>query len=177
MYIKIPNMFHEVFGERQNLVQLISVLLFGIIPTTLLFIYYPSIYYENPLWRNVLAFLLIFDIFAGCIANFTNSTSEYYANNKKRQIIFILIHFHLILVGILLGVSIWSVILVWLYTIICAFIIISLRKADQIFVAGLLLCIGIAGIPILGMENFMTIVSMLFMIKVLYSFSVNHYHN
>ncbi|NGP46787.1 hypothetical protein G4V62_18250 [Bacillaceae bacterium SIJ1] len=177
MIIKIPSIFHEVFGKRQSVIQLIGILLFGIILTTLLFIYDPSIYYDISLWRTIVAFLFIFDIFSGCIANFTKSTSEYYANNKKKQLIFISIHFHLILVAILLGTSIWSAILVWIYTIICSFIIIFLKKDNQIFVGGFLLCTGIAGIPILGMESFMMIVSMLFLIKVLYSFSVNHYQN
>ncbi len=65
MDIKIPNIFHEAFGERQSMIQLISILLFGIILTTLLFLYYPSIYYGISLWRIVIAFLLIFDIFFG----------------------------------------------------------------------------------------------------------------
>lgn len=177
MNIKIPNIFHEAFGESQSMIQLISILLFGIILTTILFIYYPSMYDELPLWRTILAFLLIFDIFAGCIANFTKSTSKYYARNKKRQVIFLSIHFHLILVAILLSISIWSVLLVWIYTILCSFIIISLKKDNQIFIGGLALCTGIAGISMLEMESFMMIVSMLFLIKVLYSFSVNHYQN
>ncbi|MUK88503.1 hypothetical protein GMD78_08870 [Ornithinibacillus sp. L9] len=177
MNIKIPTFLHEFFGERQNIFQLTVIFLFGVIFTSLLFIYYSNTFSEVALWRNIFAFLLIFDIFSGCIANFTKATSNYYANNKKKQIIFILIHFHLIIVGFLLGTSIWAVTLVWIYTIICAFVIISIRGRNQTFAAGLLLSIGIGGTPMLEMEVYMLIVSMLFMIKVLYSFSVNHYQN
>lgn len=173
--MRIPNFLHEAFGKEQNIIQLIEILFFGIACTSLLFIHYPSIYNGLPLWRIMLAFVLVFDIFSGCISNFTKSTNDYYANNKKRQIIFISIHFHLLLVAILLNISIKSVILVWIYTIICSFILIFLKKENQVFVGGFLLCIGIAGIPMLEMGSFMTIINTLFLIKVLYGFSVNHY--
>ncbi|MGX7150176.1 hypothetical protein [Enterococcus ureasiticus] len=175
MDIEIPTILHEVFGKRQRVTQLIGILSFGIILTTLLFMYYPSVYLQISLWRRIAAFVFVVDIFSGCIANFTKSTNNYYANDKLKQIIFLSIHFHLILVAIFLGISIWSFLLVWLYTIVCSFIIIFLRKDDQIFVGGFLLCVGLAAIVMLEMEGFMMIVSMLFLIKVLFSFSVDHY--
>lgn len=177
MNIKIPSVLHEIFGEKQNIVQLISIFLFGIMFTLLLCIYDPGIFIDVPLWRSILAILFIFDILSGCIANFTKATNKFYANNKKKQMIFLSIHFHLILVAILLGTSLWSVTLIWFYTIAGSLAIIFLKQINQIFVGGLLLCIGIAIIPMLEMERFMTVVSMLFLTKVLYSFSVNHYQH
>ncbi|MCM3620365.1 hypothetical protein M3936_22675 [Sutcliffiella horikoshii] len=177
MNIKIPAYLHEVFGERQNILQLAAIFFFGVIFTSILYIYYSNNSYEVASWRKILAFLIIFDILCGCIANFTKSTSNYYAKDKKKQIIFILIHVHLLFVGFLLGTSSLAVTLVWIYTVICSFIVISIKGANQIFVAGLLLCIGIGVTPMLGMESYMLIISMLFMIKVVFSFSVDHYQN
>lgn len=173
--LAIPVFLHEVFGERQSAVKIIFILLFGVTLSSLLFCLYPDTYMDVSLWRIVLAFILVFDIFSGCIANFTQSTNDYYAKSTKRRLVFISIHFHLLIIAVLLHVPIFSILLIWLYTIFCAFIIQAIEGSNQIFVGGLLLSLGIAWIPMLEMEAFMTIVSLLFMVKVLFSFSVNHY--
>ncbi|MCM3490601.1 hypothetical protein M3689_14900 [Alkalihalophilus marmarensis] len=173
--IEIPAFFHEVFGERQSVLHIIVILLFGVTLSTVLFYLYPNMYMDLPLWRSILAFILVFDIFSGCIANFTQSTNDYYAKRKTKRIVFISIHVHILLVAVLLHIPIFSVLMVWMYTIMCAFTIQSIEGRNQVFVAGLLLSLGVAWMPMLEMEAFMLIVSMLFMVKVLFSFSVNHY--
>ncbi|SDZ65671.1 hypothetical protein SAMN05421736_12616 [Evansella caseinilytica] len=174
--IRMPVFLHEVFGEKQSLFGVMMIFAFGGLLTAALLLIYPQSYRDLAVWRSLLAYLLVFDIFAGCIANFTASTSNYYSSNKKKRIVFISIHFHLIVVALLLDTSILPSVLVWAYTIAGAFLVNGLRGGQQLLTAGVLLAGGLAWIPMLEcMEPYMLIVSLLFMLKVLFSFSVDHY--
>jgi hypothetical protein len=120
---------------------------------------------------------LIFDIFSGCVANFTASTSNFYAERKTNRIVFIAIHFHIVLVALLLQSDIWYSIGVWAYTIVGAFLVnVLFGKPSQKFVAGMLLSVGLGCLPMLPeIAPFMLAISLLFMLKVLFSFAVDHY--
>ncbi|MBB6633206.1 hypothetical protein [Cohnella thailandensis] len=175
--IRIPSFLHDVFGEKQTSGSILAILLFGGILTSALYLVFPEMTSQMPVWRSAAALLLIFDIFSGCIANFTASTSNFYAARRTNRIVFIAIHFHIVLVAILLHGDIWNSLGVWAYTVIGAFIVNALiGKHSQPFVAGLLLSVGFGFIPMLpGIPPFMLIISLLFMLKVLYSFAVDHY--
>lgn len=175
--LRIPPFLHDVFGERQHSGAILAILLFGGLLTGCLYGMYPEITDYLPVWRSALALLLIFDIFSGCIANFTLSTSNFYAARKKNRIVFIAIHVHIVLVAALVNLSIWHSIAVWAFTILGAFIVNALiGKRSQRFVAGLLLSAGLGCIPLLpDIQPFMLIVCQLFMLKVLFSFAVDHY--
>lgn len=174
----IPSVLHDVFGEKQSLVSIFTILLFGGLLTAILYWMYPEMTSNLPVWRRVTSLLLIFDIFAGCIANFTLSTSNYYAARKRNRIVFIAIHFHVVLIGVLLNTAIGYSIGVWIYTIIAAFIVNSLKgKQSQLFVAGLLLSIGQGCTPLLPhIPPYILITCLLFMLKVIFGFSVDHYN-
>ncbi|QOS81843.1 hypothetical protein JNUCC31_13925 [Paenibacillus sp. JNUCC31] len=175
--IRIPTFLHDVFGEKQSIASLLAVLLFGGLLTTTMGLIFPELTGNLPVWRIVLALLLIFDIFSGCIANFSPSTSNFYAVRKTNRIVFIAIHFHIVIVAFLLNTDIGYAIGIWAYTILGAFIVNSLMgKQSQRFVAGLLLSIGLGCMPMLpDMKPYMLITCSLFMLKVLFSFAVDHY--
>lgn len=175
--IQIPSFLHDVFGEKQSIGSILAVLLFGGMLTAALYWTFPEMTNDLPMWRNVLALILIFDIFSGCVANFTASTNNFYAARKKNRIVFIVIHFHIVLVALLLHSDIWFSLGVWTYTIVGAFIVNALiGKHSQLFVAGLLLSIGLGTIPMLPeITPYMMIICILFMLKVLFSFAVDHY--
>jgi hypothetical protein len=175
--IRIPSFLHDVFGEQQRIVSIVSIVLFGALLTAAIYLIFPEMTDDLPAWRSILALVLMFDIFSGCIANFTASTSNFYAARKKNRILFIAIHFHIVLVALLLDADIWYSIGVWAYTIAGAFIVNAfMRRHSQLFVAGLLLSAGMGCMPILSdQQPYMLTASLLFMLKVLFSFSVDHY--
>ncbi|MBE9913734.1 hypothetical protein G8C92_06785 [Paenibacillus donghaensis] len=175
--VRIPSFLHDVFGEKQSMGSILAILLFGGILTASLYWMFPKLTNHLPVWRSALAFILIFDIFSGCIANFTASTSNFYAARKKNRIVFIAIHFHIVLVAVLLQCDIGYSLGVWAYTIIGSFIVNALiGKHSQLFVAGLLLSVGMGSMPMLpGITPYMLIICTLFMLKVLFSFAVDHY--
>lgn len=81
------------------------------------------------------------------------------------------------LVALLLNVDIWYSLGIWAYKIIGAFIVNALiGKHSQLFVAGLLLSVGLGCMPMLpGITPYMLIIGVLFLMKVLFSFAVDHY--
>jgi membrane protein CcdC involved in cytochrome C biogenesis len=175
--IRIPSFLHDVFGEKQPIVSIVTILLFGALLTTALYFIYPEMTVDLPVWSSALALLLMFDIFSGCIANFTASTSNFYATRKTNRIVFIAIHVHIVLVAILLNTNIWYSIGVWAYTIAGAFIVNAFNgRQSQLFVASLLLSVGMGCMPMLpDIQPYMLTACLLFMLKVLFSFPVDHY--
>ncbi|WP_372629431.1 hypothetical protein [Cohnella sp.] len=174
---RIPSFLHDVFGEQQRLVSIASVVLFGALLTAALYLLFPEMTADLPAWRSILALVLMFDIFSGCIANFTASTSNFYAARKTNRILFIAIHVHIVLVALLLNTDIGYSIGVWAYTIAGSFIVNAfIGRHSQLFVAGLLLSAGVGCMPMLpDQQPYMLTACLLFMLKVLFSFSVDHY--
>ena len=177
--LRIPSFLHDVFGEKQSVGSILAILLFGGMLAAALYYRFPELANDLPVWRSALALLLIFDVFAGVIANFTASTSNFYAVRKKNRIVFIAIHVHIVLIAVLLNTNIGYSVGIWAYTIIGAFIVNSLiGKHVQLFVAGLLLSVGLGVVPMLpGITPYMLTISLLFLMKVLFSFAVDHYGN
>lgn len=175
--IRIPSYLHDVFGEKQSAASILTILLFGGILTAALYYRFPELTGHLPAWRTILALLLIFDVFAGCIANFTVSTSNFYAARKTNRIVFIAIHVHIVLIALLLNTDIGYSLVIWAYTIIGALIVNALfGKPSQLFAAGLLLSVGLGCMPMLpGITPYMLIIGVLFLMKVLFSFAVDHY--
>lgn len=175
--MRIHPFWHDIFGERPTGVSILAIVLFGALLTVALYAAFPGMTHGLPVWRAALALLLIFDIFAGCIANFSVSTSNYYAARSAKRIAFIAIHGHVVLVALLLYSDIGYSIGIWAYTIAGAFAVNALSgKLSQRFVAGLLLSAGLGSMPMLpGIEPYTLIVGMLFMLKVMFGFAVDHY--
>lgn len=177
MNIRIPSFLRDVFGESQTRGELLAIMLFGVGLAMLLFWGFPEMRDGLPLWRIAIAYVLIVDIFAGCIANFTRSTNNHYAARDKERLLFIAIHIHILIVAWLLGINLWYAFMVWGYTIVGAFVVNALKGSQfQAFVGGVLLSTGIA-IIVLTVEapKYFLVISLLFMVKVLFSFAIDHY--
>jgi hypothetical protein len=178
MTIRIPPFLHEIFGESQSRAEILTIALISGGLTTILFVAFPEMSQGLAPWRSILAYLLILDIVAGCIANFTRSTSNHYAARPRERWIFIAIHIHLLLVAGLLGTGMWHAVVVWAYTISGALLVNALQGSRfQLFIAGSLLVVGIAiAVLAIAVPNYFLVISLLFLLKVQFSFAVDHYH-
>lgn len=126
--------------------------------------------------RRFLAWLLMLDIAAGAVANFTPGTNAFYAHRPSWRWGFIALHVHLPAVGWLLGVPVSPLLWVWAYTIATACLVNSFHgRTWQPVLGGCLLCVGVLVISFLALPPWQTSLSLLFLIKVLYAFAVNHY--
>ncbi|MBH5319697.1 hypothetical protein I6N90_18020 [Paenibacillus sp. GSMTC-2017] len=175
--IKIPVFLHDILGEEQPWINILTILVIGGCITGVLYAVFPEMIDNLPLWRSILAIIFIFDIAAGCIANFSESTSNFYATRPINRIVFIAIHVHIIAVALLLDADIWYTVGVWAYTIVGAFIVNGLiGRSAQRFIGGLLLSVGICGVSLLPLVHpYMFAPCLLFLLKVLYSFTVDHF--
>lgn len=172
-YFKTPKFLYEVLGKKQSVLEVLCTLLFALVGSAIIFLEADASFSR---WQVIVAYLLIADVLAGCIANFTFGTNAFYANQPKNRLIFIAIHVHLIVIAWLLDEPIDIALLVWGYTIISAFIVNALKgKSIQSFIAANLLCYGLFLLIFLAIKPWFLMVSIFFMIKVMFSFAVDHY--
>ncbi|ENP8322901.1 hypothetical protein ACTQ8I_002611 [Vibrio vulnificus] len=174
--IQIPKSLHEVFGEKQSALEIACVFAFAFVGTAIVYwhLYLPMNAELN--WKVALGFVLIADVLAGCVANFTKGTNQYYAARPSSRFTFIAIHFHVIAIAWLLGESILLAWMVWIYTITSALVVNSLNGHRlQLFVSASLMCFGLLLLLLLPLEPWFLACSLFFMIKVVFSFAVDHY--
>jgi hypothetical protein len=178
MKTQIPPSLHDIFGKTQTIFEIVTILVFGTGLTVLLFLMNPKMTQSITWWRSALAFLLILDIFSGCVANFTYGTNTYYvAVSKKKRLVFILIHIHLLAIAWLLKLNLLTASIVWAYAIACALLVNTLLgKNIQKFIAAILLAGGTFTIVIAeSVPAYFLIIILLFMLKIQYAFPVDHY--
>lgn len=176
--VKIPKFFHEILGQKQRKIELFFIFLLTTITTSFLFFYYHDFLKTLPLFNQCILLILTLDISGGVIANLTYGTDCFYCKSKKARMVFIAIHIQPLLIFILAKSPLWIGLILWAYTIFCAFILEVLKEhpSQKVF-AGFDFIIGT--IILFLFENslspFVSFLILLFLFKVLYSFSVNHY--
>jgi hypothetical protein len=172
-YFKTPESLFEVLGEKQTVLEVSCILLFALFGSLII---YNEAEIQFDHWRSVIAYILIADVLAGCIANFSFGTNEFYAQRPKSRLIFIAIHIHILLIAWLLAEPMESALIIWGFTIGSAFIVNAFHgKSIQLFIAANLMCYGVFLLIYLSLPSWFLMVSMFFMIKVLFSFSVDHF--
>lgn len=180
---KVPAFLHDVLGEENTV---FSVALIALVTLSLsgALLYLDSFtLFERGLLSGLIVLILIADIFAGTIANFTKGTNNFYANRPKNRWLFIAIHFQPVLIGWLLGYALGPFIQIWLITIVSAILVnITQPPEKQRVLAASLTCIAI----FLGQYFFKDMplslfaMAIFYSIKVIFSFGVNHegqYHD
>lgn len=168
--IAIAPSLRELFGERQSARDLIRIA--AVMPLAVAAVL-PSLL-DVPMWRSVLAAILVADIAAGAVANLTAGTNGHYAASRRRRALFIAVHVHLPLVALLLDLPLWPAVAAWAMTIIAA-VIVERSKTSQRVTAGALL-VAILAITALvpGASAQLLFVAALFAFKVAYAFAVDH---
>lgn len=88
--ILIPRFFHEIHGRTQTSVELFLTYLTGIVAA--IPVLANAIESHIPFSRIVVLLILTLDIACGVVANFTEGTSAYYAENSSRRWVFLALH-------------------------------------------------------------------------------------
>ena len=176
--IKIPIFLYEVLGKESTLAELLMIFLTSTLGTFGLFYFTSTEWNQLPLWKTILLFLLIFDIFAGFIANLTLSTNNYYKENQKLRLVFIAIHIQPLIFSFLLNDYFYICLIVWIYTLITVLSISALQKYPaQRVLAGCFVMIGLISLLLYSnpLPNLLLVSLTFFHLKVTYSFAVDHY--
>ncbi|UYN82942.1 MAG: hypothetical protein KIT89_09510 [Microcella sp.] len=169
---RIPSALHDVFGERQSAASLTLIAL--AMPVAVLAAL-PAFLTVEP-WRAVLAGLLVADIAAGAIANFTRSTNDHYAASALRRTVFLVVHVHIFVVALLLDLPIIPALVAWALTIAAATAVVLLKATGlQRPVAGMGVVV-VLGATAMTPEATMVLLFMtaLFAIKVVLAFAIDH---
>ncbi|HEY7885586.1 MAG TPA: hypothetical protein VIC08_11645 [Cellvibrionaceae bacterium] len=175
---RVPSAFKEVLGERQSLGALLSIALVAAVAAGFWATSpeFNTLQSHLSLWRVLVASALMLDIAAGTVANFTPGTNAFYAQRPAWRWGFIAIHIHLPLVGLLVGAPLLPLIGIWAFTIAAASVVnLCYQRRWQPVLAGALLSIGILITAQMPLPTWLMSLALLFMIKVLYAFAVNHY--
>jgi hypothetical protein len=175
--IQIPKFLHELFGTQQNRSELVLILLFTI-TSTLLSAWFSAPYWLTLKWvQSLVLWLLFLDISGGVVANLSEGTNNYYNARPKARWLFIAIHIQPLLLAFVLESPIYVALAVWLYTLISASIINHLRAmVYHRLLASTLLATAIIVYMLSGVSLPIpiTLIYILYMMKVIYSFSVDH---
>lgn len=174
--VRIPSFLQEAFGTSQPLGSILAVLAFAALATTSIMLARPPLDPALPGWRNALAWVVIFDIAAGCLANFTFGTNEYYAARPRARWVFISIHIHLFVVAWALQADMRVAMGVWAYTIAGATLVnLLFRHPQQLFVAALWVMTGWILLTTIISPGALLPVYALFLMKVAFAFAVDHF--
>ena len=172
-YFKTPEFLFEVFGEKQSIIEVTCTVIFALLGSSLIY-FVEEI--ESTNWHTIVAYILIADVLAGCIANFSFGTNAFYSKRPTNRLIFIAIHVHILIIAWLLSEPMDTALIVWAFTIASALIVNALNgKSIQRFIGANLMCYGIFLLLYLSLPVWFLMVSLFFMIKVLFSFSVDHF--
>lgn len=175
--IKIPKFFHELLGPEQVIGDLVLVLAFTLGSALVVGYLTYDDWSQLEIYQMAVLGLLYLDIAGGVLANLTRGTDLYYAGLPKARLVFIAIHIQPIILGFLVQGGLTIGMGVWFYTILGALILNHLRKHPvQRTLAGTLMASGLMGLLLAGdgLNPLVIIIYMLYMIKVLFSFSVFH---
>lgn len=176
--LTLPPFLHEVFGEQTTPLEVVLILTSGLLlPLCIVFVH-PATFDGLPFWKSLLAGLLMLDITAGCVANFSRGTSNHYALRPAQRQVFMAIHVHLLALALLLEASFPFALMVWIYTLLGVQLVNRLIGSPlQVFVAGVWTVWGISGMLLTsGVEPALMLMGMLFLFKVVFSFGVDHHH-
>lgn len=173
--LRMPKWLHELHGERSNWPDIAAV---HVVAWTLGI----SIFWlEGGLAGALLAFLMI-DIAGGVVANVTRGTNDYYAQRPRHRTVFLSLHvIQPLLLIVFLSPPVVPVALVTGWTLFGAVLLETLRRRGHertlsAPIATAWAVCGIAGLVMAGgMDQGIELLLILYMLKLLPSFSVDWY--
>jgi hypothetical protein len=88
--INVPTFLHEIHGRTQTKSELLITYSVGVFTTILVIVFLEQGQFS--LGKQILLIALTLDIASGVVANCTQGTSDYYAENSTRRWIFLALH-------------------------------------------------------------------------------------
>lgn len=177
--VQVPKFFHELLGKKTTLMELMIIILFTLIASSGVLIITANEWQVLKIYQIIVLVILMLDIYGGVIANFTYSTNEQYSRgSNKSRLIFLAIHIQPIILTLVLREFLMASLIVWAITIAGALIVNAYKGRDiQHVIGGLIMVINIL-IVILFLSylpKYLLILYMFYVIKVCFSFAVDHY--
>ena len=174
----VPKLFRILHGEQTNIAELL--LIYGAAAVTPVIVYFTtrSGLPDVSRWRTLLLLGIVADLAGGTIANLTYGATAFYEKRQWRKAVFLMLHIaHPALIYLLtkeqLPFLVFTAGITLLFSFITAF---AFRQPRQQFFGFIAVCVAAAfGFILFGTTPFFRVVSILYMLKLIYSFSVDHY--
>ena len=168
---------HELFGTHQQPTEFILIILFTL-TATLATAWTTASYWLGLNWYQILVLWLLFlDISGGVAANLSTGTNDYYNAHPRTRWLFIALHIQPLILAAVLKSPLIIAAAVWSYTILSTSMVNLLReKVYHRLLAGIL-CASALIIYILSGISLplpITLIYLLYMMKLIYSFAVDH---
>ncbi|KAF7769752.1 hypothetical protein PCIT_a2648 [Pseudoalteromonas citrea] len=178
--MKIPSQLREVLGTHQSGTALSSIGLMTIFGCYVLYVLFVQQHTLPDIdwWQWAIGDLLIIDVVAGCVANFTKGTNDYYKARPQSRWVFIAIHFHIVVIAWSYNIALNESLIIWGYTIVSAAVLNTFygHKSQAMIAMGCIF-LGVMVIASLPSPVWFQCIAGLFLIKVCFAFSVDHYPN
>ena len=174
---EVPAVLHDVLGNSQSVGELTAISLFTAWGTY--FIRNSSTDLSNLRgWKAWAAVVVIADLFAGCVGNYSKGTNDHYHRDgtNTMRYVFYSIHFHIVALAYVANVSLSESLKVWAYTVSSGLLVNSLRGTDlQPIAAGSLMGVGLLAIPEMETPRWFQSMSLVYLMKVALSFSLDYH--
>ena len=173
----VPKFFRDILGETTEPLTLALIVVVTVIVMSVLTVEGGALFVENGLVRGGLAFILIADVIAGTIANFSKGTNDFYAKRSLNRWIFIVVHVHPLVIAWLLRFSLKEAWILWGYVILAAVVVnLCMGKAYQRILAASLTSIGLLLVLVIykDLPTVMIVMALFFVLKLVFSFCVDH---
>lgn len=149
--IQVPKMLHEIHGEASNLRDITITHLIAIASTIMVLILGGQ---GLPVLQQVLLGILTYDLVGGGVANFSYSTSVYYAAQPKKRIGFNALHLlQPTLLSLVFQDDLLIIISLSAYILFSSIVVNAIKSANKQVMAGAFF--SILGIMLLQLPMFM----------------------
>lgn len=176
--VKVPKFFHELFGHVTTAIELVLIISFSVVSTLFVFwINREHFSLFSPV-QAVVTFILLLDITGGIIANFSYGTNKVYQDSTNSRYLFIALHIQPLIIALTLGKHWLLCFSVWIFTIVSALIVNQLvTHPAQRVIGATFLALGLGLLLQFAstIPSYLLILLVFYMMKVIYSFAVNHY--
>lgn len=176
--IRIPHGFRELFGDETTPFALALICGFaGLATAATIWVTREEMLGLN-VFSVVIVALLMIDIYGGVVANLSSGTNHYYRESGRRRALFIAIHVQPIVLALISGEALVPAAVVWGSTIAGAVGVGAVRSRDVQSIIGFaaaMCALLVAYFVASGYPSYIRITLMMYTVKVVYSFSVDHY--
>lgn len=175
--VRIPKFFHELFGSSQQTSEMLLTLGFTI-TATLAAAWFTAPYWMGLEWyQSLVLWVLFLDISGGVVANLSRGTNDHYNGQPMGRWVFIAVHVQPLILAVVLKSSLSVALAVWAYTIMSSSLVNILRKkVYHRLLAGALYAVALCVYTLwdITLPPIVSLIYLLYMMKVIYSFSVDH---
>ncbi|MEN0003510.1 MAG: hypothetical protein AAF798_05180 [Bacteroidota bacterium] len=174
--INVPKLLHEVHGEKAQLRDILLAHGLAIVSTATLIILGSE---GMALWQKLLLGILTYDLVGGVVANFSYSTSIYYASSSKKRRGFLLLHLlQPTLLTLVFQTNWMEIIVLSAYILIASVIVNNIKSGSrQVITGGFLAVTGIflLQLPIFELEATLQFLLTVFLLKLPLAWAVRWY--